>query len=283
MTKTVEQVLEEFTSNLESKLGLDLTESTAELQRTDDWHKQRLGLFTGSKMGDLMTCKSKAKGKDWTQKKWLLDFGDTAITYILERAIERVTGQRIETPITWEMRWGIDHEDEGKAAYEAFAKEEVQEVSFMKFLPNAGASPDGVIITEVPGCEPVKIGFELKCPATIKNHVKYMREPVAEGHDYFWQMIAEMLAIDTDRLTFATYDKRYPDAYKIGTQEVVQSETHATALIFRCLVGERLVKAAMKDIKVDFRKELLVISEEIPEDYTELLTWIENERKEITV
>ncbi len=286
MQKTVEEILNDFNKELTKTFGLEITKAESEeLQRTEDWHKKRLGMFTGSRFGDLMTCKSRAKGKDWTQKNWLIDFGDTAISYIIERAIERVTGQRIETPTTWEMRWGNEHEDEGKTffqeVYKIPGKEfefslEIQEVGFINFLGNAGASPDGKIIinNEI-------YGFELKCPATLKNHYKYMNEPVAEGHVYFWQCQGEMLALKCDKLFFATYDPRFPDEWKIAKHNVRLSTIHANALIFRCIVGEMIVRALMKNMRINLRVELSNISDTIPEDYDSILEWMEEKRKEL--
>lgn len=274
--KTVEEVLAEFNQGLESEYGvqLDSVELKEVEQRSDQWHRDRLGLFTGSCFGKLMTCKSRAKGKDWGTKLWLMDFGDTALTYIIERAIERVTGQRIETPTTWQMRWGTEHEDEGREYTEEVTGDVIEEVSFIKFLKNAGASADGKILTNN-----VVYGYELKCPATVQSHYKLMTTPVAEGHDYFWQTTGEMLSLETDRLMFATYDPRYPEATRLDTQIVQLSELHANALVFRCIVAEKLVEALMVDMKVNLRLKLAEIGQGIPDDREGLFEWLENEKK----
>lgn len=280
----VNEILEKFTNDLSAKLGVDLTSEPAELQRTDDWFKDRQGLFTGSAFKKLMTCKSRAKGKTWDQKKWLMDFGDTAITYIVERAIERVTGQRIETPTTWEMQWGIDHEDEGREAVANKYNLDVEEVGFEKFLSNAGASADGKITMPIPNSnKEVVTAFELKCPPKVTNHVKYLREAVAEGHEYFWQLQGEMLALNTDNAIFASYHPAFPENFQTEMQEVKLSEVHATALIFRCIIAEKLVQALMVDIKADLAQELIMIGWEIPEEYEQLKQWIDDERSLLAI
>lgn len=285
--KTVEEVLADFQEKLQADYGVSM--ESVELkdieQRSEDWHQQRLGLFTGSRLSDLMACKSKAKGKDWGQKKWLLDFGDTAITYIIERAIERITGERISTPTTWQMQWGIDHEDEGREYFSEQEGLDVDEVSFIKFLKNAGASPDGKIfkVSDKPDELADVYGFEIKCPATVQSHYKLMTAPVAEGHTYFWQTTAEMLALKTDKLIFATYDPRYPESSRLGTHEVELSQLHADALIFRCIIAEKLVEALLGDMKTDLRLKLIEIGQDLPEDRDELFKWLEDERKAFAV
>ena len=288
-TETVEQALAQFNVEIVEKFGVSIenVETKEVEQRTEDWHEERRGLFTGCCFGKLMTCKSKAKGKDWSQKKWLLDFGDTAITYIIERAIERITGERIQTPTTWQMHWGTEHEDEGREYIAEKEHLEIKEVGFIKFLKNAGASADGKIIARSNSVTRTiydpPIGFEEKCPATVQSHYKLMTESVAEGHAYFWQTTGEMMALKTDRLIFGTYDPRYPEDSRAVIQEVELSDLHANALIFRCIVGERLVEALMVNMKTDLRMKLIEIGDSIPDDPKELYEWLKEQKKEFAV
>ena len=277
MTKTAEEILKEFMQALPVEERESILAKAGDLQRTDDWHEERRGMLTGSKFGDLMTCKSRAKGKDWGQKKWLLDFGDTAITYIIEKALERITGECIDIPfITWEMQYGIDHEEEGKDYFTANTPYgAIEEVGFTKFLKNAGASPDGKL-----NYNEKKLNFELKCPATIQSHYKLMTASVAEGHTYFWQLTGEMLALKVDKTIFVSYDKRYPEKYKLGEQMVHLSELHANALLFRCVIAEKLIMALEKDLKLDIRAELKSIGEEIPNEFDE---WLEIELEKLKI
>ena len=244
-------------------------ESSEELQRTDEWHAQRLGMFTGSRMADLMTCKSRAKGKNWQEHKWLFDFGDTALTYISERAIERATGERIQTPTTWQMQWGTAHEDEAKEYFENETGLRIKEVGFTKFLINAGASPDGIYSKN--GKDFV---FEVKCPATLQSHRKLMNEQIAEGHTYFWQLQAEMLAMGLHRTGFFTYDPRYPEGAKLAGHEVNISYIHIFAMMFRLAVAEKMVNTIIAlNFKCDDRAILQEIADSAPKDWEELEKW----------
>ena len=76
-------------------------------QRTDEWFNQRLGKFTASRFGDLMTNSRK---KDEV-------LGATAVSYIYEKAAEKLTGQRNEFTST-AMEWGTENEPICKAYYE---------------------------------------------------------------------------------------------------------------------------------------------------------------------
>ena len=55
-------------------------------QRSEEWHAQRLGKFTASRFGDLMT---NGRKKDEV-------LGQTALSYIYEKAAEILTGERTE-------------------------------------------------------------------------------------------------------------------------------------------------------------------------------------------
>lgn len=251
-----------------------------ELQRTEAWKEERRGNFTGSSMGKLMTCKSRAKGKNFGELKWILDFGDSALTYIIERAIERATGQSIEVPDVWQMRWGRMYEDEGKAYFENIEGVKLEDVGFEKFYKNAGASPDGYFYDFDEHQQRVKYAFELKCPATVNSHYNLMNTPVDESHPYFWQVVTEMLSLGTGMAMFATYDTRYPEGAKLGRFNVYQSETHIKALKTRIILAEKLVNIIIdKDFRVDARNVLTGLIAEVPADYSELEDWIHiNER-----
>lgn len=75
------------------------------LQRTAEWLRDRTGCLTASRFADVV-----ARKRDGTPTKAYYELIDTIIA-------ERVTGDSIGT--TAAMQWGIDHEDEARAEYEA--------------------------------------------------------------------------------------------------------------------------------------------------------------------
>ena len=262
----------------ENPLIEETEDQAQDLQRTEEWFADRLGMFTGSKFKALMTCRSKAKGKDWLTHKWLFDFGDTALSCIAERAIERATGQRIETPTTWEMTWGTQHEPEGTAFFEKETGLKVEPVGFTKFLKNAGASPDGVINSPEAG----RSAFELKCPPTVKSHRNLMLSQVVEGHDYFWQIQGEMIALDVRSCEFATYNPLYPERAKLGRRLVLRSETHELALKFRLIVAEMLANRIIElNFLCDDRALLQEIADSVPTDWDGLEAWYRENLKDL--
>lgn len=265
--------------------------SSDDLQRTDEWRQERCGNFTASKFKDLMTCKSRAKGKNWGNVKWVLDFGDTAINYILEKAIERATGQPIETQETWHMRWGNHYEPEGKAAFTKKYGVPIEEVGFIKFYKCAGASPDGELPAFLPeslhgvvsGERGWPVAFELKCPATVLSHYKLSTNPVDESHDYFWQVTGEMLALRTDRTIFCSYDPRYPDDFKLNVRGCFISDVHVRALKTRIIIADKVADAMAKDLNTDPRALIAEMREEIPEDYEDFTEWLNDTEKDYLI
>lgn len=263
-----EQALTEFNKTLKIH-GFDELPEKGDLQRTEEWFHDRLGMFSASRFGDLMACNSKAKGKDWSQHKWLFAIGDTALTYILERAIERTSGENLKFVSTWQMRHGTELEPEGIAAVEDELKVKIKEHGFIKFLKNAGASPDGSLKIAT-----MDLAFELKCPATILSHYKLINEPFAEGHTYFWQVTGEMLALKVENALFCSYDPRFPKSSRIGKKQVALSHTHARALCFRLIIAEKLVNRLIdSDFTCNLRDEIAVIANQCPTDFDGLVEW----------
>jgi hypothetical protein len=65
-------------------------------QRTDEWHKQRMGKFTASRFGELMT---NGRKKDEV-------LGQTAISYIYEKAAELLDGSKERKSSAAALDWG---------------------------------------------------------------------------------------------------------------------------------------------------------------------------------
>lgn len=245
------------------------------LQRSDEWHEARRGKFTGSKLNALMTTKgrsTKANPKNWGSKFWLTSFGDTATTYIKQQSFERASGECIETFDIPAFKWGREQEPIGKAAVEELLNITISECEFIEFQKGAGASPDGVLSTSE--------GFELKCPQTVHSHYDLGAKPVVEGHDYFWQITGEMIALKTDKLLFATFHPKYPEASRIKHQWVRLSQEHYVALKLRCWIADRVADVVAKamvdgDNFPDVRGVIELVSEEVPEEYNDICNFVE--------
>ena len=180
-------------------------------QRSLDWHRLRIGSFTGSKIGDLM--------KSGRKKEQI--FGDTAMSYIFKVAAERMLnpvfvnddelfGQYIEQQQVYSKAiiWGQEQEDNAKDLLMKKNPEwELADVSSCKHdtIPHFAASPDAIIYDR----KKLMIG-EIKCPS-VRTFVRYLVEiNDAESlkkvqPDYFYQMQAEMACTNAESGIFVAY------------------------------------------------------------------------------
>ena len=180
-------------------------------QRSLDWHRLRIGSFTGSKIGDLM--------KSGRKKEQI--FGDTAMSYIFKVAAERMLnpvfvnddelfGQYIEQQQVYSKAiiWGQEQEENAKDLLMRKNPEwELSDVSSCKHdtIPHFAASPDAIIYDR----KKLMIG-EIKCPS-VHTFVRYLVEiKDAESlkkvqPDYFYQMQAEMACTNAESGIFVAY------------------------------------------------------------------------------
>ena len=177
-------------------------------QRTADWHRARLGHFTGSQIVKLMGTGRK---KDDV-------FSATAVTYIFQVASERLLSEKVveDDEMFWlyieqvshtnrAMQFGIDNEDKARTLYELMTGNSVTELSSVEHakVENYAASPDGVV-------EKSDICVEIKCPKP-ETAVRYMAN-ISDGEtlkevmpDYYWQVQAEMDCTGASGCDFVVY------------------------------------------------------------------------------
>ena len=125
-------------------------------QGTPEWHELRRGKVTASRVADIM-----AKTKT--------GISASRGNYLIELALQRVTGTVEESFSNPAMQWGTDNEPYARMAYEATNNVFVEQVPFVDHPTIAwfGASPDGLVLDD---------GLcEIKCPnssthwATVKS------------------------------------------------------------------------------------------------------------------
>src|SRR5262245_12506754 len=133
------------------------------IQGTAEWHAERLGKVTASRIADVV-----AK----TKTGW----GASRANYMAELVAERLTGIPQDTYVNVAMQWGLDHEAEARAAYEFRRDVEVIEVGFVSHpdIAESGASPDGLI-----GIDGL---VEIKCPNTATHIETLLGTPFAEKY-----------------------------------------------------------------------------------------------------
>ena len=163
-------------------------------QGSPEWFLQRLGKVTASRVADVI-----AKTKT--------GYSTSRENYLIELALERLTGARQESYTNGAMQWGTDTEPLARAAYEAHTGFMVDEVAMLPHptIAMAGASPDGLV-------EP-KGQIEIKCPNSA-THAKTLlsKKPDAK---YITQMQWQMACTGRDWCDFASYDPRFPEHLRL--------------------------------------------------------------------
>lgn len=155
-------------------------------QRSNEWHKQRIGRFTASEVHALMGVKG---------------LGDTGLTLARKKAQEIVFGRDENWNVeTWDMKRGIEQE---KTAFEIFKYNKsldfvlVQEAKFFPLKDYSGASPDGLV-----GNDAV---LEIKCPRPEKFFELVEKGFEAIDKKYIYQMQLQMYAALKNQCHFFNY------------------------------------------------------------------------------
>lgn len=147
----------------------------SQLQRTPEWHAQRLGKLTASRFGDAV-----AK----TRNGW----GASRDRYIAELISERLTGVPYPSYVSREMMDGIDREPAALASYAFLRDIDPQPAGFVEHprIPMSGASPDGYV-----GADGL---IEVKCPA-VHTHLAWLMGRASIPDDYVLQAMWQMACL----------------------------------------------------------------------------------------
>lgn len=178
-------------------------------QGSKEWKLSRLGNFTGSRIGDLMTSGKKGEL-----------FGKTALSYIYEVCAERDLLQKyIEDDYYFEIYqqqvsfsnkytdWGHEVEDFAAERYQLVTGCELEECESIQHptIPYFSASPDRIAIKNT-----LRKVVEIKCPLP-KTFIEYLAEVKdnetlkAVNPKYFYQVQAEMSCTGLDKADFVAF------------------------------------------------------------------------------
>ena len=173
------------------------------LQGTPEWHQLRLGKVTASRVADIL-----AKTKTGVSA--------SRGNYLVELAIQRVTGQIEESYTNAAMAWGTETEPKARMAYEVFNDVLVEQVPFVDHptIKGFGASPDGLV--NLNGL------CEIKCPnsATHWSYLKSSEPP----NKYFIQMQAQIACTQRDWNDFISFDPRMPEKSQLFVKRVFRDD-----------------------------------------------------------
>jgi len=172
-------------------------------QGSDAWHQLRLGKVTASRVADIL-----AKTKTGVSA--------SRGNYLVELAIQRVTGQIEESYTNAAMAWGTETEPKARMAYEVFNDVLVEQVPFVDHstIKGFGASPDGLV--NIDGL------CEIKCPNSA-THWSYLKsgEP---PNKYFIQMQAQLSCTGREWNDFISFDPRMPEKSQLFVKRVFRDD-----------------------------------------------------------
>lgn len=160
-------------------------------QGTEEWHQERLGKVTASRINDVMMGSAKAGYQN----------------YRAQLVCERLTEKPTETFKSAAMQQGNDLEPQARAVYTLETGRSVAEVGFMPHpsLANAGASPDGLI-----GSDGM---VQIKCPEP-KTHIKFLMGGTIPQM-YRYQVQWEMACTGRKWSDFASFNSDLPDEMRL--------------------------------------------------------------------
>lgn len=179
-----------------------ITEETIE-QRTDEWHQQRLGKVTASRVADA-TAKIKT------------GWGAARGAYLIQLVVERLTGEPSPRFTSAAMEWGTEMEPLARDAYSLFKGYPVGTAGFVDHpaILMAGASPDGYV-----GDDGL---VEVKCPNTATHLDTLLGEPI--DPKYLKQMQWQMACTGRKWCDFVSYEPRLPVELQLYVTRVVRDD-----------------------------------------------------------
>lgn len=204
-------------------------------QETEAWMAQRAGKFTASRANDLMARTRSGPSASRANLIALL-------------AVERLTGQCVETYRNAAMQRGIDLEAEARDAYSFERGVAVMESGFVASkIPNCGCSPDGLV-----GDEGL---VEIKCPSSMQKHLDALRNG-AHADEYAWQLQHQLMVTGRAWVDAASYDPRFPDGLQLAIRRVKRDEQAIQSLRDAIRVADKEVDKVVDELRA-LKKESL--------------------------
>lgn len=198
-------------------------------QRSEAWGRLRSGRFTASRASDLMARTKTGPGASRGALLALL-------------AVERITGQPVETYQNDAMRRGQELEAEARDAYSFETGHSVIECGFIESgdLPMTGCSPDGAI-----GGDGL---VELKCPANMSKHLDALRSG-SHANEYRWQLQHQLMVTGRQWVDAVSFDPRYPEHLQLAIVRVVRDESAIADLRESIKAADAEVEAIVNELK----------------------------------
>ena len=174
-------------------------------QGTSEWLQLRLGKVTASRVADIM-----AKTKTGVSA--------SRNNYLIELALQRVTGAVEQGYTNDAMAWGTATEPQARVAYEVKTGNFVDQIAFVDhpMISWFGASPDGLVNDD---------GLvEIKCPNSA-THWSYIKDDGPPGK-YYIQMQAQMACTGRSWCDFVSFDPRMPERSRLFIKRVMREDDY---------------------------------------------------------
>lgn len=197
------------------------------LQRSEDWHSERCGKVTASRVKDLNAKPSKGKA--------LNALGLTILA-------ERLTGVQKETPTNFAMQWGIDNEPHAIAAYENETGFFVNGTGLIDhpFIEMFGASPDGLVGENGQ--------IEVKCPDTTTHLNTLLTKEVPD--EYIPQITSQLACTRREWCDFVSYDPRLEPELQIIIIRIFAKDLNIEGLERDVRAFNRTIEEAKASLRV---------------------------------
>lgn len=249
-----------------------------DLQRTEDWHKERSGRWTGSQQKTVMSCSPSGSKLSWNDIDKIFHFGTSALKYIYENSMERKSGKYVDMGNgTKEMQYGTKVEPLIQKATKLKLKEmgiegKIKNVGFKQFptMPNAGVSSDSILVNKK--TKKTIASVEMKACTSWGTHYERTFEALDEKGMDFWQTQSQMIAWEVDITYYVVaeppiniakylyYDGDIMDLFDeflkecpISIQKIKASKSHQNALLKRICIAEDSVREFLEDTTVDLK------------------------------
>ena len=195
------------------------------LQRSDDWHAQRCGKVTASRIKDMGA--KPTKGKQYN-----------ALTLTI--LSERITGVQEESKPNTLMQWGIDQEPFAVIAYENETGAFVLDVGLVDHpaIKMSGASPDGLVGKEGQ--------LEIKCPSTTTHLNTILAQEVPAEH--IPQITWQLACTRREWCDFVSYDPRLPEHLQLFIKRVFAKDLDIAGVELQVIALNRVVDSAMSQL-----------------------------------
>lgn len=195
-------------------------------QGSDQWHAERAGCITASRMGDLIWVPGQTF-KSGPRKGELKPPPDGRNTYINQLVAENITGRAVDQVKARAMDYGHEQEPFAVSAYEARTGRLVEQCGFIRHpdFPFIGASPDFLVDDDG--------GGEVKCPMSIVVHAETLRNGLPDEH--IEQIQGGLWVTGRMWWDFVSFHPAFPPGLDLYVQRVERDNTKITAMKDCCL------------------------------------------------